>query len=96
MSSSLTLGRGFLFFACEIFARHNEGNFYTSHEAAKVRRRTFTILAPGELEGAMYHPTLEEFRQSAESGNLVPLYRELPADLRATPAWPPAPTRGRC
>ncbi len=81
MSSSLTLGRGFLFFACEIFARHNEGNFYTSHEAAKVQRRTFTILAPDELEEAMYHPSLEEFRQLAESGNLVPVYRELQADL---------------
>jgi len=29
----------------------------------------------------MYHPTLETFRQLAEAGNLVPVYRELPADL---------------
>ncbi|MCD6291614.1 MAG: hypothetical protein J7M34_14035, partial [Anaerolineae bacterium] len=29
----------------------------------------------------MYHPTLDEFRRLAGRGNLVPVYRELPADL---------------
>lgn len=29
----------------------------------------------------MYHPSLEEFSNLAQSGNLVPVYRELPADL---------------
>jgi anthranilate synthase component 1 len=29
----------------------------------------------------MYHPTREEFSKLAERGNIVPIYRELPADL---------------
>src|SRR5712692_10320943 len=29
----------------------------------------------------MYHPTREEFSNLAQRGNLVPIYRELPADL---------------
>jgi len=33
------------------------------------------------MEWQMYHPTREGFSKLAERGNLVPIYRELPADL---------------
>ena len=29
----------------------------------------------------MFHPTRSEFSELAKQGNLVPVYRELPADL---------------
>src|SRR5512143_1046061 len=29
----------------------------------------------------MFHPTLEEFKQKANQGNLIPVYREILADM---------------
>ena len=44
---------------------------------------TFTpsLFEKGETMSTQYKPTLEEVRQLADRGNLIPIYRELPADL---------------
>jgi anthranilate synthase component 1 len=64
-------------FTPETRLRGCEGFFRTK----SLLRFTYCVVefCVGSFE--MYQPTLEQFEQLSERGNLIPVYRELPADL---------------